>query len=424
MPEASAEWFVLPDRIFDGHSVLDNMAVGVTGSQISSVVAVEAVPSGAPTRLLPGVTLTPGLIDAHVHLAPWMVFGLLAAGVTTVRDVGNDVDTVVPMLDRLTGVPLPTVHWSGPLLEGTHVNWPPISVGHETTDEIRSTVNQLAERGFGAIKLYANATPDLVAAASGQAHARGMRVLGHLGATGLFEAVDAGVDELQHLAGCLAGSIGAPTWPAGAEAVAAVPIDHCVTLIVWDSLAHLGQPRADRDRAMEWVPDTIKVAWSEAYHARQPAAERHRRALEVAEYSAAIPVLYRAGRTILVGSDSPFAGLIPGFALHDEAALLVEAGLTPLDAMRAVTMVNSQALQTEEVGRIEPGAIADLVAFDGDPTVRIADLNRVQAVWRGGVEIDLVKLADLARKHFLVREVAPIDRLAELRYTPATRPCH
>ena len=261
MSVRSTEWFLAPDRVFDGRVVLERTAVGVTDSTVTSVLDVSAVPEDASVRRLPGATLTPGLIDAHVHLAPWMVFGLLAAGVTTVRDVGNDIDGVLPLLERLRGIPLPNVHWSGPLLEGTHVNWPPVAVGHASAEEIRVTVDGLADRGFGAIKLYANATPDLVAAACDRAHARGMRVLGHLGATNLAEAADAGVDELQHLAGCLASSIGAPTWEAGAEQVAAIDIDHCATLIVWDSLAHLGRPRADRDQGMTWVPDGIRTGW-------------------------------------------------------------------------------------------------------------------------------------------------------------------
>jgi imidazolonepropionase-like amidohydrolase len=416
------EWFLAADRVFDGHVVHHGVAVGVSGSAISRIVPTSDVPAGAVVDHVTG-TITPGLIDSHVHLTPWMVFGLLAAGVTTVRDLGNDVDGVVPLLERVgEGVPVPNIHWSGPLLEGTRVNWPPIAKGHASVEEICTTVDGLASSGIRNIKLYANATPELVAGATERAHTHGMRVLCHLGATGFADALAAGVDELQHLAGCLAVDIDAADWPTAAEVVAASPIDQCVTLIVWDTLAHLGQPRHVRDAGMVWVPDEVKEAWAAAYHARQPAAERVRRSLEVVEHSASIPVLHEAGRVILVGSDSPFAGLIPGFSLHDEAGLLVEAGMSALDVMRAMTFVNSEALRAPGVGRIEPGAAADLVLFDGDPTDQIADLSTVRTVWRDGVAIDLDVLGERAAEYFARRETSPVDRLAELSFTPASQP--
>lgn len=414
------EWFIEADRVFDGRDVRTDVAVGVSESTITRLVPTREIPAGAQVHRHEG-TLTPGLIDAHVHMTPWMVFGLIAAGVTTVRDLGNDVDGVRPLLGRLgDDVPIPKIHWSGPLLEGTRVNWPPIAKGHATVEEICTTVDGLATSGIRNIKLYANATPELVAGATERAHGHGMRVLCHLGATGFADAVSAGVDELQHLAGCLAVNIEAEDWPTAAQMVADAPIDHCATLIVWDTLAHLGQPRHARDRAMAWVPHDVQDAWFAAYHVTQPAAERVRRSLEVAEHAASVPVLQAAGRTILVGSDSPFAGLIPGFSLHDEAGLLVEAGMSALDVMRAMTFVNSKALRAGRVGRIEPGTDADLVLFGGDPTELIADLSTVRFVWRNGRAVDFGRLAEQASDYFERRDVSPVDRLAELSFTPAT----
>jgi len=226
------EQFLIADRVFDGHNVSHDVAVGVAAGRVSRVLPISDVPAGAATLVLDGATLTPGLIDAHLHLAPWMLYGLLAAGVTTVRDVGNDIDAVIPQLDALPAGPRPTVHWSGPLLESTKVNWPTLAKAHATTDEMRASVDELADRGLRSIKVYANVTAELMQAASEQAHRRGLRVLGHLGASNLDDAVAAGVDELQHLAGCLASDLGEPTWEAAARRVAAAPLDHCLTLVV------------------------------------------------------------------------------------------------------------------------------------------------------------------------------------------------
>jgi len=414
------EQFVVADRVFDGDEVHSGMAVGIVGERFSRTLPVADVPAGAPMVRLEGATLAPGLIDANLHLAPWMVYGLIAAGVTTVRDVGNDVDAMIPLLDALPDGPRPTVHWSGPLMESTQVNWPTISKAHTSPGAIRATVDDLADRGLLAIKLYANATAELMAAASDQAHLRGMRVLGYLGATNLDDAVAAGVDELQALAGCLASDLGEPDWESAARRVAAAPVDHCPTLVVWHAFAHLGEPRAERDAAFAWVPPYTRAAWATAHHASQPSTDRVRRVRELVERMAAIPTLRDADRRLLIGSDSPFPGLIPGFALHDEAGLLVESGFSALEAMRGLTSGNADIIGLADVGRIVEGAPADLVAFRGDPTRRIADISAVEAVWRAGQRVHLTDLAATAADVFRRPPTSPMDQLADQRYIPAT----
>jgi imidazolonepropionase-like amidohydrolase len=420
MPESfPVDRYLVPDRVFDGTVVHENHAVGITGDRVTAMVPTSELPGDAERRRLAGVTLSPGLIDAHIHLAPWMMFGLIAAGVTTVRDVGNDIDIAPQMIDAMTDVPRPDIMWSGPLLESDRVNWPTIGRAHDSADAIRRTVDDLASRGLTTIKLYANSTRELVIAATEQAHRHGMRVLHHLGVSTLADARDAGVDELQHLAGCLAADLGAPSWAEAAEMLAAIPIDHCPTFVVWDALAHLGNPRLDRDVATSWVPPVTRRGWANAHHASQPASDRIRRVEQLIERMAAIPVLRAAGRTILVGSDSPFPGLIPGFALHDEAGFLVESGMAPLDVMQCLTSVNAAAIGATGAGSISAGAPADLVAFSGDPTRRIADLSSVAAVWRLGREVDLGGLLRAATSFFETDLISPMDLLAESRYITA-----
>jgi imidazolonepropionase-like amidohydrolase len=299
------------------------------------------------------------------------------------------------------------------------VNWPTLAKAHATPDEIRASVDELAARGYRSVKVYANATPELVAAAADRAHGHGMRVLCHLGATRLDDAIAAHVDELQHQAGCLASVLDATDWAAAAHRVAAAPVDHCTTLVVWQALANLGEPRLERDEAMRWVPAATREAWAAAYHATQPSAERVRRLMQLIERMSGIAALRSAGRRVLIGSDAPFPGLIPGASLHDEAGLLVESGMTPLEVLVGLTSGNAEAAGLPGCGRIAPGDGADLVAFAGDPTERIADISHVHAVWRAGTPVDLDGLAARAAEWFARGTSSPVDELAAQRYIPA-----
>lgn len=419
---------LLADRLFTGLELLESAAVSIREGRIESVrpapagsgAALVDAEAGIDVVRLRGCTLAPGLIDAHVHLAPWMVFGLLAAGVTTARDCGNDVEAVRPLLDALDLRPLPTIEWCGPLMEGARANWPSVARRHTTVTEIEATVAESAARGHRAIKLYANATPALTAAAARAARRHDMRVLCHLGATDLAAAAEAGVDELQHLAGCLAADLDLPVGDA-VEALLGTPVDHCPTLVVWQGLALLGGPRDRRDDAARWAPPAMHAAWAASHHASQPADERLQRLGQLVERMRLIAPLLAAGRRIVVGSDTPFAGSVPGWSLHDEAGLLVQAGMRELAVLTALTSGNADALGlTGQRGVVAPGAAADLVAFGGDPTARIGDLSDVRAVWKDGVAIDLEALATAAADAFADPTASPFDDIARRRFIPAT----
>jgi len=101
------------------------------------------------------------------------------------------------------------------------------------------------------------------------------------------------------------------------------------------------------------------------------------------------------------GTDTPFIYLIPGFSLHDELALCVDAGLQPVDALRAATATNAKIVGLDgEIGRIKPGMKADLLAVRGNPLDRIDDLGRVELVVREGVRLDPNELQQAARDRF------------------------
>ena len=416
------ETLLVPDRVFDGSHTREGLVVGIAGDRIS-YVGPEAGAPDAPRVRLEGATLTPGLIDMHVHVSPWTAYGFIAAGVTTVRDLANDLDRAPGMMQRVPQQFRPTVHWVGPALDGGEVNWPTVSRGHATPEDMAASVRELAERGVEAVKLYANVTGEFMAAAVREAREHGIRVVSHPGTARLTEAVEAGVDEVQHLAGALARDLGyEPGDPAAVDAFLALHVDHCPTLIVWEGMAMIGAPRAHRDTGRAWVPAEMELAWSESRHATQPADERNLRLADLVERMRLVKALYDAGRTIVVGSDAAFIGLAPGFSLHDELGLLFLSGVPPLDVMRAATAGNARVLGIEgEAGVIREGARADLVAFDGDPTSVITDVGRIRDVWVRGARVDAAELRAAADLEFTRPTDGPPDQLALQRYIPAAQ---
>lgn len=411
---------LVPDRVFDGHTVAERIAVGVAGDRIVYVGPEDAAPAAARRERLEGVTLLPGLIDMHVHVTSWSVFGFLAAGVTSVRDLGNDVELAERNLARVPAGMVPRIHWVGPVLDGPHANWPALGRAHRTPEEMARSVHELADRGMRTVKLYANVDGASMAAAVRAGAERGIRVVGHNGLKRLREAAEAGVAESQHLSGALAADLGVEPGPAAIEAFLAIEIDHCPTLVVWEGMSHAGEPRAHRDRGRDWVPAGVERGWRESHHAGMSSEERAVRLDGLIERMRLVRALRDAGRRIVVGSDACFIGLSPGFSLHDEVGLLVQSGLEPIEALRAVTSGNAEVLgEAGEVGCISSGAQADLLAVAGDPTSWIADLARVEGVWLGGARIDPVALRAAADVEFAQPLDGAPDLLARQRFIPA-----
>ncbi len=251
---------LVPDRVFDGHSTRESLAVGITEGRISYVGPVDDAPEARQTERLSGTTLTPGLIDMHVHVTAWSVFGYLAAGVTTVRDLGNDVPRVLSTLERAPAQYVPRVQWVGPLLDGPEANWPMLARAHRSPEALAETIRELAAEGRTAVKLYANLEGEFFEAAVREARQHGIRVVAHVGTTQLRAAAAAGVDEVQHLAGALARDLGAEPGEEAVRALLDIPLEHCPTLVVWEGMALVGAPRAHRDRARSWMPASIEDA--------------------------------------------------------------------------------------------------------------------------------------------------------------------
>ncbi len=410
------QYILVPDRIWDGdHDVArSGLAVVVNGAEIKNVLPIEKIDVGQQRIDLPGCTLIPGLIDAHTHYMASSGYAYLGAGVTTVRDTGNNLNFILKQreLNRTNAGRGPRIVCCGPALDGPDGIWHHVVKHHANEDELRASIRENIEMGVDAIKLYASIDLPLLRAGVEEAKAAGMFVLAHLNATSSVDAARAGLDEIEHFSRCDVG------WKEGTreenDFLTDIFLEHQTvmnpTLGVWDRLGRCMEHLFLYDRRREWVHPELLEIWDSIPYRRSESNPR-------LKFQAAMPNLKRfllhcheKDVTIAAGTDAPFV-LIPGFSLHDELAFYVDAGLKPIDALRAATTTNAKVLNLyHEIGRISPNMKADMVAIKGNPVDRIDDLGNVDTVIRNGVCLDPDMLLEKSRDEFQLSLNDPMVR--------------
>ena len=370
-------------RLIDGTggAAVENAVVMVSGGKIEAAgpAASLRVPRGVTTIDVSGKTILPGLWDMHAHVgqAEWGPV-YLAAGVTTARDMGGEFETVTTLRDnwrdgRLIGPRL--------LLAGLVDGPGPASFGSVTAanpDEARAVVRRYKNAGFQQMKIYSLLDRPTTKAAIDAAHAADMTVTGHIpnGMT-LRDVVEMGFDNVAHLV-----VRGAPGSDELKDTIAFLKQHGTVMdpTISWSEL--LGRSRETPVSSflpgIEHVAPPLRRLIESANGGSvtpQQAQERLARSLEV------IRALHDAGVPIVAGTDKG----VPGVSLVREIELYVQAGLSPIDAIRAATAVPARVMGLEkDSGTIAPGLRADLIVVNGNPLARISDLRNVTLVSANG----------------------------------------
>jgi len=408
---------VTADRIWDGIESISrpDRAVIIRDGHIETVVDRATAPADLPWFEFGGCTVLPGLIDAHVHLAPWMLPTFLAAGVTTVRDLGNDLPSVLSWRKLVSEHPTfgPRIFCTGPLLDGSVAHWPLIGREHRTPAAIQRSVAELASAGVDAVKLYAHLDGPRLAAAVDAAHRHGLTAVAHLGDATVAQAATAGVDEIEHFSGCQAAWQQSETADLAelASTLRSAEIAMCPTLVVWDRLGRPFDTALTRDRLLDWVPDDVRTTWRHNAYRYRGASARLDLQASVVNMKRCLDHVHGAGVPVLAGSDTPFPYLVPGFSLHDELALMVDAGLRAVDVLRSATSVSAAALGAAgTVGALVEGAHADLLAVHGDPLADIAAIGQVAAVFKAGSRLSSAGLRRRSVRLHREQQPAPIDR--------------
>jgi len=433
-----------------GAAPMPDRNVSIEGGKITAISAgADQPPSEGTTVLdLRGHSVMPGIVGMHNHLfylarpnyaadgsstppgqfAP-VTFSAprlyLANGVTTMRTAGS----IAPYADvKLKNAierrvfPGPHLDVTGPYLEGPDAT---LFQMHNLTgpEDARQTVAYWADRGVTSFKAYKSITRSELAAAVAEAHRRGLKVTGHLCSVTYEEAAEIGIDNLEHgffvnteldpdkkpdLCSASEGDYTlehtVPGTPYADRLIASL-VRHRVaitsTLVSTASSLPLpnAEPSADgRPPVRPAVLEAMSPDLREAY-----LYGRNRPASKAAQASAALLLrrsmdleraFVAAGGLLLAGADPVgLNGNIPGFGDQREIELLVEAGFTPVQAIRIATLNGATYLgRQDRIGSIAAGKNADLVVVKGDPAARISDIENVEIVFQDGLGYDPKKL--------------------------------
>jgi imidazolonepropionase-like amidohydrolase len=405
-------------RLFDPEAgtVTPSVTVVIAGNRIQAVGrdGEVPVPVGAKVVEAHGRMLLPGLWDMHQHLTDNDGLLDLAAGVTTGRDMANDMDYLLDLKHKWdSGEALgPRVVLAG-VIDGPGLYASPTKMLVETEEKARATVDHYAEMGYAQIKIYSSLDPKLVPAIVAEAHRRGLRVSGHIpyGMTAA-DAVRDGFDELQHVNFLFLNFIpGVDTrtmarMTAVAEHAAGIDLGsepvraflrllkerHTVvdpTLNIYEDLftARPEEVRPSLAPVGERLPYQLRRTLLGGSLAIPPGQEqRYRDSYRACV--AMVRLLHDEGIPIVAGTDSA-----AGYDLHRELELYVAAGLPAPEVLRIATLGAARIMKLDrDLGTIAPGKLADLILVDGDPTRSISDIRRVVLTVKDGVLYDPAEL--------------------------------
>lgn len=355
-----------------------------------------SIPKDATILDASGKYAVPGLWDMHAHYeqVEWGPI-YLAAGVTSVRDVANEFEFIRTLHDELDGKENLAI---GPHLEfaGIIDGSGPSSVGvttAETPEQALQWVEKYKAAGAKQIKIYSSVRPEVVKAITAAAHARGMTVTGHIpeGMTAI-EGVNDGIDQINHInyelpyfARTILGPDGKPdrskapvpelNGPRVNDLISTLQSHHTVldpTIALYEMFLNT-KPLEQVEPGIKHLPLQLREALD------SPPATGDKAAAADARWQAmmaSLRLLHAAGIPIVAGTDQA----IPGYSLHRELELYVEAGFTPLEALQAATILAARAVGVEkESGSLEVGKRGDVLLLNADP---LADIHNTRAVWR------------------------------------------
>lgn len=406
-----------------GRPPLRDHTVLLRDERIAAVGRKVRIPKGATVIDVAGKTILPGLIDMHGHMyvrargeqaSHFEAFALLylAGGVTTVRSPGDfDPEGMVAIRERIeSGEAIgPRIFTAGPYFDHdpSSVNW---IKGVKSPEEALAKFDQWKGR-IDYIKFYTRITEPEFLAVLQAARKAGIRATGHLDSITAARAVELGIDGLEHgLFGMSEFSKGAKTRRERFCALAELDLESAAvenlvaaivrkrvaidpTIVVYQSLHPDFEP-VTPDWLKYFSPDAqaFQTKARNSAPSRNPAADAClQKAID--KQMRFVKKVHDRGGVIIAGTDPVIVTLTPGYGLHRELKNLVAAGLTPIEAIKAATLLAATVLGREkELGSIRTGKLADLVVVKGNPAARIEDVGNTEMVFMSGVKYDPASL--------------------------------
>jgi imidazolonepropionase-like amidohydrolase len=424
--------------------VLTDQTVVVRDGKIESVGEAKATTIGGDVQAVDetGKFVMPGLWDMHVHFASADYAPLFVAnGVVGVRDMHAHLPFMLLPLrkqiaeGRKVG---PTILTAISMVDGA----PPLWGGTMTAtsdEEARKAVQTLEEKGADLVKVYSSLPPEAFDAICDEAKKVGLPVSGHVPeSVSVLDASKKGLRSMEHIFGILTAAssqesalrsemissmrgIDAKTYYGlliRSQVKALDTFDgkraellyqefaknrtyQCPTLTVHRMFARLTEPSFTEDARVRYTPSLIKnVAWKQTLAWVEPiaqnAADQRRLFAKTLDI---VGQMHRAGVPILAGTDTSNPYCMAGFSLHDELELLVEAGLSPLEAIRSATIEPARYMNQEgSQGEVKPAQRADLLILDGNPLEDIRRTREIRAVVLNGQYLDRTSLDAMLEK--------------------------
>jgi imidazolonepropionase-like amidohydrolase len=398
-------------NVFDSTSgkMLGARDVYVDRDQIGAVYEANSVARDAKTVIDgTGRTLMPSLFDMHVHTGAWDGLMQIAAGVTTVRDMGNDNALIAQLMrDFDSGTLLgPRILPAG-FIEGESEFASQSGFVVKSLDEARNAVDWYAQHGYRQIKIYNSFKPEWVEETAKYAHQRGLRVSGHIPAfMRAEEAVRAGYDEIQHINQVMLNFFVGPkddtrtlarfyliadnAWKLDLDSqrvrdFVTLLKEHGTTidptLATFEAMftQRQGEPNPSFDMIASHVPVSRQRAWrTNSMDVTAKNVDRYRQSYaKLVEFTRQ---LHDAGIRLVAGTDD-----VAGFTLHRELELYVKSGIPAAEALRIATWNGAEVTgTTATLGSIAAHKSADLILVDGDPTQDISAIRKISMVMKSG----------------------------------------
>lgn len=426
-----------------GAPAKSDMTVVITGSRITEVGPGTDLPLPRAAQVVDasGKFLIPGLWDMHVH---WFRYDKAFLqlfpinGVTGVRVMWGGPIHFQWRKEINEGTLLgPRMTISGNILDGPRPVWPD-SMAIDNEAEARQAVISTKQEGYDFVKVYSRLTREAYFAIAGEAKKQRIPFAGHVPqSVSVAEASDAGQKSIEHLTGILAAcssreeelrerlSNASNPLPGQRPPASVLRLQtrlmletfstekanalfarlkqnqtwQCPTFTVLRSSAFIDDPSFRNDPRLKYMPAQLRTSWDPAndFRFRTRTAEDFRLSRSV--YKKQIEVaglMHKAGVEFIAGTDvlNPFC--FPGFSLHDELAILVEAGLSPMEALQAATLNPARYLGKEkDLGTVAHGKIADLVLLDANPLADIRNTTKINSVVVNGRLLDRTALDQL-----------------------------